>query len=59
MDLFHGTVTNTQDMIAFYGASVDELRKKMQKSLEVYFEVCEEQRKVRNKPSISYTSTQK
>ncbi len=46
MDLFHGTVINTQDVITFYGASVAELQEEMQKSLEVYFEVCEEQGKV-------------
>ena len=46
IELFHGTVVNTQDVITFYGASVAELRAEMQKSLEVYFEVCEEQRKV-------------
>lgn len=45
IDLFHGTVINTQDVITFYGASVNELREEMQKSLEVYFEVCEEERK--------------
>ena len=45
IDLFHGTVINTQDMITFYGTSVVELREEMQKSLEVYFEVCEEQGK--------------
>ncbi|MCG9132613.1 hypothetical protein J5I95_13120 [Candidatus Poribacteria bacterium] len=37
MDLFHGTVINTQDIITFYGASVVELREEMRKSLEVYF----------------------
>ena len=26
MDLFHGTVINTQDVITFYGASVTELQ---------------------------------
>ena len=41
---------NTQDVITFYGASVTELRAEMQKSLEVYFEVCEEQGKVPDKP---------
>ena len=46
IDLFHGTVINTQDVITFYGASVTELRVEMQKSLEVYFEVCEEQGKM-------------
>ena len=48
--LFHGIVINTQDVITFYGASVTELREEMQKSLEVYFEVCEEQGKVPDKP---------
>ncbi len=50
IDLFHGTVINTQDVITFYGASVAELRKEMQKSLDIYFEVCEEQGKVPDKP---------
>ena len=48
--LFHGTVINTQDVITFYGASVTELREEMQKSLEVYFEVCREQGKIPDKP---------
>ena len=48
---FHGTVINTQDVIAFYGASVTELREEMQKSLEVYFEICGEQGKTPDKPS--------
>jgi predicted HicB family RNase H-like nuclease len=43
-------VINTPDVITFYGASVVELREEMQKSLEVYFEVCEEQGKVPDKP---------
>ena len=50
IDLFHGIVVNTQDVITFYGASVTELRAEMQKSLEVYFEVCEEQGKIPDKP---------
>ena len=50
IDLFHGTVINTQDVITFYGASVAELREEMRKSLEVYFEVCEEQGKTPDKP---------
>ena len=45
INLFHGTVINTQDVITFYRASVTELREQMQKSLEVYFEVCEKQGK--------------
>ena len=50
IELFHGTVINTQDVITFYGASVSELQEEMQKSLEVYFEVCREQGKVPDKP---------
>ncbi len=50
IDLFHGAVINTQDVITFYGASVNELREEMQKSLEVYFQVCEEQGKNPDKP---------
>ena len=50
IDLFRGTVINTHDVITFCGASVTELREEMQKSLEVYFEVCEEQGKTPDKP---------
>ncbi|MDE0327420.1 MAG: type II toxin-antitoxin system HicB family antitoxin [Candidatus Poribacteria bacterium] len=50
IDLFHGTVINTQDVITFYGASVTELREEMQKSLEV----CEKQGKVPDKPSVKH-----
>ena len=50
IDLFHGTVINTQDVITFYGASVTELRAEMQKSLEIYFEVCKEHGKIPDKP---------
>ena len=45
INLFHGTVINTQDVITFYGASVTELPEETQKSLEIYFEVCQEQGK--------------
>ena len=55
IDLFHGTVVHTQDVITFYGGSVTKLREEMQKSLKVYFQVCEEQGKVLDKPSASYT----
>lgn len=42
IDLFHGTVINTNDVITFYGASVSELRKEMEKSVEGYLEFCRE-----------------
>ena len=42
IDLFHGTVINTNDVITFYGASVSELREEMEKSVEGYLEFCRE-----------------
>ena len=55
INLFHGTVINTQDVITFYRAPVTELRSEMQKSLEAYFEVCEELGKVPDKLSVGHT----
>ena len=43
--LFHGIVINTDDIITFYGASVNELHEEMQKSIEGYLEFCQEQGK--------------
>lgn len=50
IDLFHGRVINTTDVITFYGSSVTELRAEMQKSVEGYLEFCREQGKVLDKP---------
>ena len=50
INLFHGTVINTNDVITFYGASVTELREEMQRSIEGYIEFCKEQGKVPEKP---------
>ena len=50
IDLFHGTVINTNDVITFYGSSVSELREEMQKSIEGYLEFCKEQGKIPEKP---------
>ena len=51
IDLFHGTVINTNDVITFYGKSIGELREEMQKSIEGYIEFCKEQSKIPEKPS--------
>lgn len=56
VDLFHGTVVNTKDVITFYGAFVSELREEMQKSIEGYIEFCREQGKIPEVPG-SVTST--
>lgn len=58
IDLFHGTVINTNDVITFYGASVTELRKEMQNSIEGYIEFCEEQGKIPDKPFSSEFTVQ-
>ena len=50
IDLFHGTVINTRDVITFYGSSVTELRKEMQKSIEAYFAFCKEQGRASEEP---------
>ena len=50
IDLFHGTVINTTDVITFYGASVTELREEMQNSVEGYLEFCQEQEKIPEEP---------
>lgn len=50
INLFHGTVINTNDVITFYGASVSELREVMQKSIEGYLEFCTEQGITPEKP---------
>ncbi len=50
IDLFHGTVINTNDVITFYGKSIDELREEMQKSIEGYIEFCKEQGKTPENP---------
>lgn len=52
IDLFHGTVVNTNDVITFYGVSVSELREEMQKSIEGCLEFCKEQEKIPEKPFL-------
>ena len=50
IDLFHGMVINTTDVITFYAASVTKLRAEMQKSIESYLEFCTEQGITPKKP---------
>lgn len=49
-DTFHGTVINTNDVISFYGSSINELRKEMRKSIEEYLAFCQEQGRSPEKP---------
>ena len=50
IDSFHGTVINTNDVITFYGSSVSELRDEMMKSLEEYFQFCQEHHRKPEEP---------
>ncbi len=50
LESFHGTVVNTSDVITFYGASVEDLRMEMQKSVEEYLDFCREQGREPEKP---------
>lgn len=50
IDLFHGTVLNTNDVITFVGTSVAELRQEMQTSIEQYIEFCQEEGKEPEQP---------
>ena len=50
LDTFHGTVVNTQDVISFYGSSVEELHAEMRQSIEAYLDFCEEQGRPPEKP---------
>jgi len=47
---FHGFVVNTQDVITFYGASVEELREELRNSVEVYLAFCAEKGREPEKP---------
>ncbi len=50
IDTFHGTVINTNDVISFYGSSVTELKKEMQRSIEEYLAFCQEQGRAPEEP---------
>ena len=39
---FCGTVVNAASVITFYGASVAEMRAELERSIQTYYEVCEE-----------------
>jgi predicted HicB family RNase H-like nuclease len=47
---FHGYVVNTQDVISFYGSSVEELRAELKNSVEEYLAFCAEKGRDPEKP---------
>ena len=50
IDSFHGRVINTNDVITFYGSSVSELHREMERSVDEYLEFCREQGREPEKP---------
>ena len=47
---FHGYVVNTQDVISFYGSSVEELKAELKASVEEYLLFCAEKGRDPEKP---------
>ena len=47
---FHGYVVNTQDVISFYGSSVEELKAELKTSVEEYLAFCAEKGRDPEKP---------
>ncbi len=50
MEMFHGSVINTRDVITFYGRSVAELKKEFKNSVDDYLEFCKKRGEEPDKP---------
>ena len=50
VDVFHGEVIDTRDVIVFEGTSVEQLRSEFQLSIEDYLAVCAERGRSPDKP---------
>jgi len=49
--VFHGSVVNTREVIAFQGSSVEELRREFEASVDFYLEVCAKHNREPEKPA--------
>jgi predicted HicB family RNase H-like nuclease len=52
LDMFMGKVLNANDIITFYGKSVDDLKREMKVSIEDYLAICKERGR---KPAKKYS----
>jgi len=52
LEMFHGRIANTRDVVSFYGKSVDELKMEMRNSVVEYIAFCKEKG---IKPSKAYS----
>lgn len=50
MEMFHGSVINTRDVITFYGKSVAELKREFKRSVDDYLEFCLERGEEPDRP---------
>lgn len=50
IELFHGEVVNTRDVITFKGKSVTELKREFKNSVEDYLEFCRERNEEPDRP---------
>jgi predicted HicB family RNase H-like nuclease len=50
IEMFHGTVVNTRDVITFYGKSVAELKREFKKSVDDYLDFCRERGEEPDRP---------
>ncbi len=50
MEMFHGTVINTRDVITFYGKSVAELKREFKNSVDDYLEFCKKRGEEPDRP---------
>lgn len=50
IEMFHGEIVNTRDVITFKGRSVAELKREMKNSVEDYLEFCKQRGEEPNRP---------
>ncbi len=50
VEIFHGEVVDTRDVVTFQGVSVDELRREFKISVDDYLEFCRERGREPDKP---------
>ena len=50
IEMFHGTVINTRDVITFYGKSVTELKREFKNSVDDYLEFCKKRGEEPDRP---------
>ena len=50
LEMFHGSVVNTRDVITFYGKSVAELKREFKNSVDDYLDFCRMRNEEPDKP---------